>query len=94
MKDCKDVYQHICENLDQDLNSPACREIRSHIEGCADCRVYLDTLKQTIYLYRALPSPGVPRTVHTQLIRSINLSLVKRVTRRRTKVSARRRRSR
>jgi hypothetical protein len=73
MKRCADVYQHICDNLDQDLNSAECMEIRKHLEGCPDCRAYLDSLKQTVFLYRSIPFPHVPRRLHTRLIRAIPL---------------------
>lgn len=77
MKECKKVYQYICENLDQDLDSPACLEIRRHMEGCADCTAYLDSLKKTVYLYKAMPSPEVPHALHTRLVRSITPSRIK-----------------
>ena len=69
MKNCNDVYRYICENLDQGLNSPECLEIRKHLQGCADCTAYLNTLKQTVSLYRALPTPDLPRAIQRRLSR-------------------------
>jgi len=68
---CKRTYQFICENLDQDTNSPQCRAIRKHLEGCQDCRKYLLSLKKTVQLYKLLPSPRIPRSVHRELFRQI-----------------------
>lgn len=54
---CRDVFRHICGNLDEDLNSRKCRSIKKHLQGCPDCRGYLDSLKETILLYRRYPVP-------------------------------------
>ena len=60
--DCKAIYRHLCENLDAEINSPACAELRSHILHCRNCTAYLDSLKKTIRLYRnhALPEVTLP----------------------------------
>lgn len=71
---CSDVFRHICDNLDADLNSPACREIRKHIDGCPDCAAYLDSVKQTVSMYRALPAPTVPKSAHHHLFKTITLA--------------------
>ncbi|MBI4536187.1 MAG: zf-HC2 domain-containing protein [Ignavibacteriae bacterium] len=71
---CKKVYLHICESLDEDLNSPRCREIRNHLDDCPNCRAYLDSIKKTITLYRMEPAPHVPASVHNRLIKTIDLS--------------------
>ena len=67
MASCRQVYQHICDHLDEDLASPRCRRIRHHLEGCPDCMAYLDSLKKTIILYRSAPTPTVPRIIHRSL---------------------------
>jgi RNA polymerase sigma-70 factor (ECF subfamily) len=57
---CKEVFNHICENLDEKMDSPRCREIRRHLDRCPNCVAYLDSLKKTIRLYRAYPQPRLP----------------------------------
>jgi len=54
---CKNVAQHICENLDEDLNSQKCRRIRKHLEKCPNCAAYLDSLKKTVSLYKRVKNP-------------------------------------
>jgi hypothetical protein len=61
------IFRHICENLDQDFDSPACREIRRHVEGCGDCVAYLDSLKTTVALYREYPAPGLSAAARRSL---------------------------
>ncbi|MDH3252604.1 MAG: zf-HC2 domain-containing protein [Ignavibacteria bacterium] len=65
---CNDVYLHICDNLDRDLESPECREIKVHLASCPDCQGVLQSLKKTVDLYRAAPTPGVPGPVHERLL--------------------------
>jgi predicted anti-sigma-YlaC factor YlaD len=68
---CKEVFNYICENLDEKINSPQCREIRRHLDSCPNCVAYLDSLKKTIRLYRAYPQPRFAgkarKKLHAQL---------------------------
>ena len=65
---CEKMYTHICDNLDQDINSPQCREIKRHLEACPNCVAYLDGLKKTITLYREYPMPKAPKKIRRQII--------------------------
>ncbi len=85
---CKDVYQHICENLDQDMNSPRCRAIKKHLESCQDCTAYLDSLRKTVSFYRVLSSPAVPKSVERELFKQIDLLAVGHAGSRKAKGSA------
>jgi anti-sigma factor RsiW len=71
---CKDAYIYICDNLDADLNSPECREIRKHLVDCPDCTAYLDSLKKTVHLYRTAPVPEVTPAIHSRLFKIIKLN--------------------
>ncbi len=54
---CADVVQHLCGDLDEKIDSPACRALKKHLEECPNCTAYLDSLKKTITLYRQYPDP-------------------------------------
>lgn len=64
---CNDVFQHLCENLDENLDSPKCRMIKQHLDGCPDCMTYLDGLKKTVALYRLYPVPHRSKKSATRL---------------------------
>jgi predicted anti-sigma-YlaC factor YlaD len=64
---CAEAHRHMCDNLDQKIDSPACRRIKKHLAGCSNCRAYLDSLKTTVTLYRTLPAPRVPAAAHRKL---------------------------
>jgi hypothetical protein len=70
---CKDMYRHMCENLDNELDSAACREIRKHIEGCVNCSAMLDSLKKTVFLYKNYPVPEIPAAARQELFAVIQL---------------------
>ncbi len=75
---CKDVYRHICERLDQGLDSPECREIRKHLDSCTDCQAYLDSLKKTVALYRSVQPPPISPGTHRQLLKTISILTARR----------------
>ena len=71
MKKCTQALKYICDNLDAQMDSPRCREIREHLEGCPDCTAYLDSMKKTVSLYRRFSAAPVPRDVHRILAESL-----------------------
>jgi anti-sigma factor RsiW len=92
---CTEVYQHICENLDQDMNSPRCREIKKHMSHCPDCTAYLDSLRKTVSLYRTIAPPALPKSVERELFKKIDLLVARHSsTRGRTTSSRTRQRAR
>jgi predicted anti-sigma-YlaC factor YlaD len=70
---CEEVTKHVCEHLDEQMDSPRCRQIRKHLQGCPDCTAYLDGLKKMIKLYRTTPNPHVPRSAHKKLFAVLKL---------------------
>ena len=64
---CTDVLRHVCDELDGDIDSPRCRQLKSHLATCADCSAYLDGLKKTVTLYRGYPVPKSPRWLRKKL---------------------------
>ena len=72
---CREVFRYICENLDDKLDSPGCRQIKKHLEDCPNCLAYLDSLKKTVRLYQVFPHPRLTkqsrRRIHTVLRQSL-----------------------
>jgi hypothetical protein len=56
---CTEVLRFICDNLDEDLDSPSCTEIKSHLEICTHCAGYLKSMKKTVELYKTYPTPDI-----------------------------------
>jgi len=49
---CKDVISHICENIGEEINSPKCIAIKEHLDNCADCTCYKNSVEKVIELYK------------------------------------------
>lgn len=71
MKKCAQALRFICDNLDAEMNSRRCIEIRRHLAGCPDCTAYLDSMKKTVAMYRQYPADAVPPAVHRLLAQSL-----------------------
>jgi hypothetical protein len=64
---CKQVVLHICDNLDEGINSARCREIRKHLAKCPNCTAYLNSMKKTVSLYKRVKDPRLPGKVRLRL---------------------------
>lgn len=49
---CKEVMNHICESLGEEINSPKCVAIKIHLENCSGCKNYFDSIEKTISFYK------------------------------------------
>lgn len=50
MNKCQHNIVQIHAYIDSELDKNQCLELESHIEGCENCRVVINTLKKTIQL--------------------------------------------
>ena len=48
---CHHLLGSLSEFVDGSLQEYLCNEIERHLTDCEDCRVVIDSLKKTIYLY-------------------------------------------
>lgn len=79
MKDnlnCGAFLEELSDYVDGVLGEALCAEIERHIAECDDCRVVVDTLKKTIYLYHETSSTAhvdIPTDVRERLFHRLNL---------------------
>jgi uncharacterized protein YlaI len=71
---CKEIAKYICSEMEEHVNSPKCRAIKKHLETCANCTAYLDSLKKTVRLYREYPNPKLPGKRRRKLIATLKLN--------------------
>jgi predicted anti-sigma-YlaC factor YlaD len=69
---CKDVMNHICDNLGEDLNSPRCVAIKNHLDNCDSCQKYFKSLDSTIQFYKKY-NVAVDDEMHSRLIDFLGL---------------------
>lgn len=71
---CRDLLESLSDYIDGDLGLELCAEIERHMAGCENCRVVVDTLKKTIYLYQSVQEPvKMPGDVRERLYRCLDL---------------------
>jgi anti-sigma factor RsiW len=64
---CKDRLGLLSEYLDGELDEATCAQIEAHLSGCDDCRILVDTLRQTVVLYREHGHETLPPGVRERL---------------------------
>ena len=68
---CSHLKDVLPDYLDRNLRDEICREIRSHMEDCEDCRIYVETIETTLVLYKHSPQNDVPDEVRIDLRRHL-----------------------
>ena len=72
---CGAFLEEISDYVDGVAGEALCAEIEQHMAGCDDCRIVVDTLKKTIYLYHETSSVKtvIPTDVRERLFHRLNL---------------------
>jgi len=71
---CRHLLGSLSEFVDGTLEEELCAEIQRHMEGCENCRIVVDSLRKTIYLYQVTKEPAaVPEDVRERLYRRLAL---------------------
>lgn len=71
---CRKFLNSLSDYVDGVLQEELCAEIERHMSDCEDCRIVIDTLRKTVYLYRNSPMPStVPDDVRQRLLHRLDL---------------------
>lgn len=69
------IVKQICDFMGEDLEGEACKEVQEHLAQCPTCRVYFDTVKKTVTMYRQNEEEStMPGDVKDRLYKVLNLS--------------------
>ena len=72
--DCKHLLGALSDYVDGELEAALCAELDRHLSECENCRVVVDTLRKTVYLYHATSTPDpVPDEVKERLYKRLRL---------------------
>jgi anti-sigma factor RsiW len=72
-EECRHLLGHLSDYVDGDLGQTMCAEIERHLGGCRNCRVVVDTLRQTVMLYQSHGSDSIPDNVEERLYKVLRL---------------------
>jgi anti-sigma factor RsiW len=63
----------ISDYVDGIAQEELCRELERHLADCDNCRIVVDTLKKTVYLYQSNSDTDLPVAVRERLFKRLNL---------------------
>jgi anti-sigma factor (TIGR02949 family) len=73
-KNCRQLLGSLSEYVDGELDEELCRVLEHHLEDCEDCRIVVDTLRKTVYLYHATAgTENIPSDIRQRLYKSLNI---------------------
>lgn len=73
-KNCRQLLGSLSEYVDGELDEDLCSVLEHHMEGCEDCRIVVDTLRKTIYLYHeTADAENIPSDIRQRLYKSLNI---------------------
>jgi anti-sigma factor RsiW len=72
-KECRALLGSLSDYVDGTAGDELCRELERHLAGCEDCRIVVDTLKKTVYLYHSNADTNLPVAVRERLFKRLNL---------------------
>ncbi len=64
---CRQMFAHLSEYLDRELDASDCRRIEAHLKCCDACRACFETLAQTVALCHEMPARSVPEGMAARL---------------------------
>jgi anti-sigma factor RsiW len=71
MNPCKKLIRELSDYLDNELDAALRQELEAHMCACPECRVIIDTTRQTILIYRGCEPYPLPTELHNRLQRAI-----------------------
>ena len=66
-KECPDYISDLNDYLDGGLSPELCAEIEAHVGKCQNCRIMVDTLKQTVSFCREGIEESLPPVLEDKL---------------------------
>ncbi len=64
---CPDYISSLNDYLDGGVSPELCKEIESHLGECKNCRIMVDSLKQTVKLCREGREEKLPEALEAKL---------------------------
>ena len=73
-KDCRKLLGSISEYVDGELGEELCSVLEHHLEDCEDCRIVVDTLRKTVYLYHTSAEiKNIPNDIRQRLYKTLDI---------------------
>lgn len=73
--ECAAMRAKLSAYLDGELDNAAREMLLAHVNECADCTAFFNTLRKTLLLYRAMPPDALDADTRARLRRALQLDL-------------------
>lgn len=71
---CQEFLSQVSDYLDNLVDPITCEELERHLVDCTNCRIFIDTLKKTVYLYQQREADiELPGGVRERLFKVLSL---------------------
>lgn len=71
---CHDLLGSLSDYIDGAAGEQICSEIERHLAECENCRVVVDSLRKTVYLYQVIDETvNMPSAVRQRLFHCLDL---------------------
>lgn len=74
MRECNKYIQDIADYIDGEADELLCAELEKHLKDCKNCRIMVDTMRQTVVLCRE----GKRETLPSELAAKLNMALLEK----------------
>lgn len=64
---CQEIFEALSEYLDGEVDARLCEVIERHMNDCAPCRDFLESLKRTVALISDLPVAELPEETRRRI---------------------------
>jgi RNA polymerase sigma-70 factor, ECF subfamily len=68
---CPDVLTMLSRKLEDEISPDVCAQMEAHLDGCPHCKSLCNSLKKTLAVCSALPTPSVPTQVQESLRKAV-----------------------
>jgi RNA polymerase sigma-70 factor (ECF subfamily) len=72
---CPDVLSLLSRHLEGEIGPAACADMERHVAGCSRCRAACESLRETLRLCSASPTPAVPEALRESIRKGIRALL-------------------
>jgi len=71
MNPCTKIILEVSNYLDNEMDAALRQELEEHMGCCPECRIIIDTTRQTIQVYRGCEPYPLPQSLHNRLQQAI-----------------------
>jgi len=65
---CREIFEQLSEYLDGELDAGLCGRMEGHLEGCAPCQAFLESLRRTVGVVGSQSAPVLDEATRKRIV--------------------------